>query len=48
MSFIQYRLSFVIYVIQLHKYILHVELTHCVVPILIKDVIKYIAYNIIP
>ena len=37
-----------IYVIQLHKYILHVELTHSVVSILIKDVIKYIAYNIIP
>ena len=37
-----------IYVIQLHKYILHVELTHSVVSILIKDVIKYIVYNIIP
>ena len=27
---------------------LHVELIHSVVSILIKDVIKYIAYNIIP
>ena len=40
--------SFVIYVIQLHKYILHVELIHSVVSILIKDVIKCTAYNIIP
>ena len=40
-------LSFVIYVIQLHKYIFAcLELIHSVVSILIKGAIKYTAYNI--
>ena len=48
--FLWFSFVFVIYVIQFHKYIfeLHVELIHIVVSILIKDVIKYTAYNIIP